>query len=58
MLEEFHKISHFNSFPSFADVKILAEKEDWVVDNEGFTSLVGTLLHFQACAIYGVVTVN
>lgn len=25
------------------DIKRLAEKEDWVVDNEGLTSLVGIL---------------
>lgn len=29
---------------SLADIKRLAEKEDWVVDNEGLTSLVGILL--------------
>ena len=32
----------FLLFPS-SDVKKLAEKEDWVVDNEGLTSLVRSL---------------
>jgi hypothetical protein len=34
----------FLFFPS-SDVKKLAEKEDWVVDNEGLTSLVRSLHH-------------
>lgn len=29
---------------SLTDIKRLAEKEDWVVDNEGLTSLVGVLM--------------
>jgi hypothetical protein len=27
-------------FVFFAEIKRLAEKEDWIVDNEGLTSLV------------------
>lgn len=31
----------------FLDVKRLAEKEDWVVDNEGLTSLVHVLYFYH-----------
>lgn len=34
-----------------ADVKRLADKEDWVVDNEGITSLVRTGLDFVLIAV-------
>lgn len=36
--------SFFAFFLCLTDIKRLAEKEDWVVDNEGLTSLVGKLV--------------
>lgn len=36
-----------SSCSSVSDVKRLAEKEDWVVDNEGITSLVRMLILFR-----------